>query len=101
VGGGIAGVSSAYALAKKKQKVLLLEQNTLTSGSTWHAAGLVTHFKGNPAVAELGLYGREVFKEIQKEDGDIGWHMTGSIGVARSKWYIKYKLSMLQKKKKS
>lgn len=84
VGGGIAGVSSALQLAKRGQRVLVLEQNTLTSGSTWHAAGLLTCFKGNPLVSEMALYGREMYKEIQRDVGDIGWHNTGSLGVARS-----------------
>jgi len=64
VGGGIAGVSTAYAIARKtqgKHKVVLLEQNSLTSGSTWHAAGLVTTYKGNPTISEMAMYGRNTY----------------------------------------
>ncbi|CAD7937733.1 unnamed protein product [Amoebophrya sp. A25] len=84
VGGGVAGVNSANAFAKRGQKTLLLEQNSLTSGSTWHAAGLITHFKGNPLVAELAEYGGRVYRELQERGQDIGWHPTGSLGIARS-----------------
>jgi 4-methylaminobutanoate oxidase (formaldehyde-forming) len=45
VGGGIVGASSALALAERGASVLVLEQNTLTSGTTWHAAGLVAQLK--------------------------------------------------------
>eukprot|EP00392_Amoebophrya_sp_AT5.2_P006098 g6108.t1 len=80
VGGGVAGVNCAHAFAKRKQKVLLLEQNTLTSGSTWHAAGLVTHFKGSPLIAELAEKGGAVYREME----EIGWHPTGSLAISRS-----------------
>ncbi|CAD7960099.1 unnamed protein product [Amoebophrya sp. A120] len=80
VGGGVAGVNCAHAFAKRGQKTLLLEQNSLTSGSTWHAAGLVTHFKGSPLIAELAEAGGKVYKEME----EIGWHNTGSLAISRS-----------------
>ncbi|CAK0799883.1 unnamed protein product [Prorocentrum cordatum] len=81
---GVAGVSTAWALSQRGQSVLLLEQNSLTSGSTWHAAGLCTHFKGSPAIAQLSYFGRETFLQLEREGEQIGWHQTGSLGIARS-----------------
>ena len=48
IGGGIVGCSVAYHLAKANHDVVLLERKQLTSGSTWHAAGLVSQFHGFP-----------------------------------------------------
>ena len=45
IGGGIVGCSVAYHLAKANHDVILLERKQLTSGSTWHAAGLVSQFQ--------------------------------------------------------
>jgi 4-methylaminobutanoate oxidase (formaldehyde-forming) len=85
VGGGIIGISCGWQLAQHGQRVVVLEQNTLTSGSTWHAAGLVTGFKGDPIISQLAYSGRALFKEIQEVEGqEIGWHETGSLAVARS-----------------
>ena len=77
VGGGIMGVSLLYHLAEEGcQDILLIEKGELTSGSTWHAAGLVTHFKGNPTIAELSHRGGEEFKAIERDDGQpIGWYL--------------------------
>ena len=47
VGGGIVGCSTAYHLSKMGQEVLLLDKAALTSGSTWHAAGLVGQLRSN------------------------------------------------------
>ena len=50
IGGGIVGCSVAYHLAKANHDVILLERKQLTSGSTWHAAGLVSQFQGFPCI---------------------------------------------------
>jgi hypothetical protein len=62
VGGGIVGASTAYHLARAGQRVIVLEQNTLTSGSTWHAAGLVAALKGHEAMVGMALYSKELFE---------------------------------------
>ena len=60
IGGGIVGCSVAYHLAKANHDVVLLERKQLTSGSTWHAAGLVSQFQGFPSVSRLACYGIEL-----------------------------------------
>ena len=53
VGGGIVGCSTAYHIAKLGHEVLLLEKAALTSGSTWHAAGLVGQLRSNANITQL------------------------------------------------
>ena len=82
VGGGIVGANTALSLAKHGKSVLVLEQNTLTSGATWHAAGLVTQLKHCEAMVAMTQYGRNQFESLEAERG-VGWHATGSLGLAR------------------
>ena len=89
VGGGIIGCASALALSKEKQhNVLVLEQNMLTSGTTWHAAGLVTQVKGHEAMVEMAKYGVQTFTETKDSLELSGFQHTGSLGLARTpdKW---------------
>ncbi|HEX6788483.1 MAG TPA: FAD-dependent oxidoreductase, partial [Gaiellaceae bacterium] len=64
VGGGIAGVSCAYHLAKAGLDVTLLEKGELTSGSTHHAAGLVTQFNPSPTMMRFRRYSVELYEEL-------------------------------------
>ena len=65
IGGGIAGVSVAYHLAREGVRdVLLLEKGELTSGSTHHAAGLVTQFNPSPTMMRFRRYSVELYREL-------------------------------------
>ena len=84
VGGGIVGCSIAYHLARRGiTDVLLLEQNTLTGGSTWHAAGLVSQLKSSYSLTRLATYTARLYEELEDETGQAtGYRTTGSISVA-------------------
>ena len=64
IGGGIAGVSCTYHLAKAGRDVVLVEKGELTSGSTHHAAGLVTQFNPSPTMMRFRRYSVELYKEL-------------------------------------
>jgi glycine cleavage system aminomethyltransferase T/glycine/D-amino acid oxidase-like deaminating enzyme len=84
VGGGIAGCSTAYHLAKNgRTDVLLLEQGKLTSGTTWHAAGLVGQMRPNRTMTQMSKYGIELYATLEAETGlATGWKQCGSVNVA-------------------
>ncbi|HEV8096201.1 MAG TPA: FAD-dependent oxidoreductase, partial [Burkholderiales bacterium] len=86
VGGGIAGVSVAYHLAKLgKRDVLLLEQGSLTCGTTWHAAGLVGQMRPNRSMTRMSQYGIGLYATLEAETGlATGWKQCGSVNVART-----------------
>ncbi len=86
VGGGIAGCSTAYHLAKLgKTDVLLLEQGKLTSGTTWHAAGLVGQMRPNRSMTQMSKYGIELYATLEAETGlATGWKQCGSVNVAKT-----------------
>jgi 4-methylaminobutanoate oxidase (formaldehyde-forming) len=81
IGGGIAGCSIAYHLARKGwTDVLLLDKGELTSGSTWHAAGMVTHFHTSPTIMRMRQYSIRLYRTLAAEH----WHEVGSLRVAGS-----------------
>jgi sarcosine dehydrogenase len=84
IGGGIIGCSTAYHLAKNhKLDVVLLEQNRLTSGSTWHAAGLVGQLRSSASITQVLKYSVDLYKKLEKETGlATGWKMTGCLRLA-------------------
>ncbi|MCB1478994.1 MAG: FAD-dependent oxidoreductase [Rhodobiaceae bacterium] len=84
IGGGIIGCSTAYHLARDhKCDVLLLEQGKLTSGSTWHAAGLVGQLRSSASITRVLKYSVELYKNLDKETGlETGWKMTGCLRLA-------------------
>ncbi|MEM7731324.1 MAG: FAD-dependent oxidoreductase [Pseudomonadota bacterium] len=83
VGGGIVGCSTAYHLAKMGREVLLLEKAALTSGSTWHAAGLVGQLRSNANITQLLGYSIELYHRLEEETGlATGWKMNGGLRLA-------------------
>lgn len=87
IGGGIVGCSVLYALARKGcSNTLLIEKNELTSGSTWHAAGNVTHFGHYAEITKLYADSLDLYREAEQVmQSDIGFHNTGSLRLANNK----------------
>ena len=77
IGGGIAGCSVAYHLAKFGWKdTVLLERDQLTSGTTWHAAGLVGQLGASATITKLRKYSLNLYKELEKKNWFINWLKT-------------------------
>ncbi|MCB2120193.1 MAG: FAD-binding oxidoreductase, partial [Rhodobacteraceae bacterium] len=84
IGGGAMGVSLLYHLTKAGWKdVVLTEKNDLTHGSTWHAAGLCTHFAHNPTIQELRATSVRLYRDILPEEtgGTCGFHRSGAMRI--------------------
>ena len=88
IGGGIFGTSVAYHLAQAGcTDILLLDKGELTSGSTFHSAGLVSQFRTSPALMKVMNYSIALFSKLSEEAGDtLGWHTVGSLRLASSKY---------------
>ncbi len=86
IGGGVIGVSVAYHLTKLGWKdIVLLEQGQLSSGTTWHAAGLVGQLRNNANLTSLVRYSTELYTQLEAETGlATGWKNCGSVTVART-----------------
>jgi len=86
IGGGIAGCSIAYHLAKLGWRdVVLLEQGRLSGGTTWHAAGLVGQLRAHNSLTRLIRYSTELYASLEAETGQAtGWKQCGSLTVART-----------------
>src|SRR5215470_2476108 len=84
VGGGIIGCSLAYHLTKLgRRDVLVLEQGRVTSGTTWHAAGLVGQMRPTRTMTRMSRYGIELYRTLEAETGQAtGWKACGSVNVA-------------------
>ena len=84
IGGGVVGVSTLYHLAKKGwSDVVLCERKELTSGSTWHAAGLLPLFNMSYSVGQLHKYSVKFYQELEKETGqDVGFREVSNIRLA-------------------
>ena len=87
VGGGVMGVSLLYHLTKMGwSDVVLIEKNDLTHGSTWHAAGLCTHFAHNPTIQELRATSVRLYRDILPEETgqECGFHRSGAMRITRN-----------------
>ena len=87
IGGGVVGVSTLYHLAKKGwSDSVLIERKELTSGSTWHAAGLLPLFNLSYSVGQLHKYSVRFYEELQAETGmNVGFAKVSNIRLARTR----------------
>jgi len=87
IGGGVAGCSCVYHLAKFGWKdVILLERDQLTSGTTWHAAGLVSQLGPSAAITKIRKYTTDLYKELEKKTGfSAGLKLNGALSIATTK----------------
>lgn len=84
VGGGIFGCSLAYHLARQSPKhIILLEQNKLAGGTTWHAAGMVGRLRVGKAMSWMNQYSASLYQQLQEQGHDCGWQPCGSLMLAR------------------
>ena len=84
VGGGVAGCSTAYHLGKRGwSDVVVLERKRLTSGTTWHAAGLITQARPTYGTREIVRRSLRVFHSLEEETGfATGFEKTGTLHLA-------------------
>ncbi|MYE82890.1 MAG: FAD-dependent oxidoreductase [Gammaproteobacteria bacterium] len=84
IGGGVIGCSVAYHLARAGvPDVVLLERRQITSGTTWHAAGLVGQLRTSINMTELARYTSELYLRLEAETGQAtGYRRCGSISIA-------------------
>jgi sarcosine dehydrogenase len=83
VGGGIVGCSTAYHLARLGWDVVLLERKKLTSGTTFHAAGLVGQLRTSANITQLLGYSVKLYDSLEAETGlGTGWKKNGGLRLA-------------------
>jgi 4-methylaminobutanoate oxidase (formaldehyde-forming) len=87
IGGGVGGTSIAYHLAELGwTDIVLVERADLTSGSTFHSAGLVGQLRSSVTLTKMMMYGSELYRRLLDETGvDPSWHEVGSLRLASSK----------------
>ena len=86
VGGGVGGCSIAYHLTKMGcTDVVVLERKELTSGSTWHSAGLVGQLRSNVSLTRMMQYSTDLYRNLKNEtEQDTGWREVGGVRLASS-----------------
>lgn len=84
IGGGVGGASIAYHLALRGVRdVVLVERSELTSGSTFHSAGLVGQLRGSVSLTSMMMYSAELYRQLSKDpETDPGWIECGGIRLA-------------------
>ena len=87
IGGGVAGASVAYHLTELGWRdVLLVDRSDLTSGSTFHSAGLVGQLRSSVTLTKMMMYGVALYRRLASETGvDPAWHEVGSLRLASSR----------------
>jgi glycine cleavage system aminomethyltransferase T/glycine/D-amino acid oxidase-like deaminating enzyme len=85
IGGGVGGASVAHHLAERGETdVLLLERSELTSGSTFHSAGLVGQLRADPALTRMNVHSVELYRKLEAGEHAPGWVESGSLKLASS-----------------
>ena len=86
IGAGLVGSSAAYHLAELGERdIVVLERNTVASGTSWHAAGLTSSIRTTPALTELAAYGTRLYGALEAKSGiDVSFNQCGSLSVART-----------------
>ena len=83
IGGGVGGTSVAYHLAELGEKdVILLDRNELTSGSTFHSAGLVGQLRADPTLTLMNMHSVDLYRKLQQTQTPPSWRECGSIKLA-------------------
>ncbi len=83
IGGGIAGCSTAYHLADNGWNTVLIERDVLTSGTTWHAAGMVTQLGTTPQITKIRKKSVKFYRDLKDITGlDTSFRQTGTINIA-------------------
>src|ERR687889_1257947 len=87
IGGGVVGVATLYHLARKGwSDAVLLERRELTSGSTWHAAGLLPLFNMSYSVGQIHKYSVALYRTLEEETGQpVGFKQVSNIRLARTR----------------
>lgn len=87
IGGGVIGASTAYHLIQHSnyKDVILLEQGSLTCGTTWHAAGLIGQMRSTSAEIELSRYGCHLLQKLEDDGYPTGWEKCGSLSLSTCK----------------
>jgi 4-methylaminobutanoate oxidase (formaldehyde-forming) len=83
IGGGVGGASVAYHLAELGERdVVVIERSELTSGSTFHSAGLVGQLRADPTLTRMNMYSVELYRELEETGTPVGWTESGGIKLA-------------------
>lgn len=83
IGGGVGGTSVAYHLAELGEKdVILLDRSDLTSGSTFHSAGLVGQLRADPTLTKMNMHSVDLYRRLEASDTPPSWRECGSIKLA-------------------
>src|SRR3954469_5884994 len=85
IGGGVGGVSVAYHLSELGERdVVVVDRDELTSGSTFHSAGLVGQLRADPTLTRMNVYSVELYRRLQQGENPVGWTESGGIKLASS-----------------
>ena len=83
IGGGVGGTSVAYHLAELGERdVVLLDRSDLTSGSTFHSAGLVGQLRADPTLTKMNMHSVDLYRKLEGSLTPPGWRECGSIKLA-------------------